>query len=269
MRYKMQSTMLLILWLLGSQVHAADTCMSVPKMDIWVKPSIAFSGDTLMIQGKQVKLIGISAPALQNKHKFYGSGQPLAPQSQTFLNKLIANNGMDVGIVYGKEKVDKFKHLQAYVYFKDGSNAQQRILEAGMAIAMPSAPNTRFVKCLAKAEQVARSKGTGVWGVAKKYPQFHYPIVSSDQLYSQDIGYRIITGKVVKVETLGKHYVINLDTTGIRVPKKYWSNFNYDQLKALEGKQIEVRGFGIQYNQAMFMTINTPYAIDLLANEQN
>lgn len=268
MSYKKQSIILLMLWILGFQAQAADTCMSVPKMDIWLKPSIAKTGDTLIIQGKQVKLIGISAPALKDKQKFYGKGQPLAPQSQTFLNKLIANNGMKVGIVYGKQKVDKFNHLQAYIYFKDGTNAQQRILEAGMAIAMASGPNTRFAKCLAKAEKVARSQGIGLWGVGKKYPQFHYPIVSSDKLYAEDIGYRVITGKVVKVETLGHFYAINLDTTGIRVPKKYWSNFNYDQLKALEGKQIEVRGFGIQYNRAMFVMISSPYAINLLVNEQ-
>jgi len=262
--------LILISFLLSflTSAQAVETCMSVPKMDIWVKPSMASKGDTLIIEGRQVKLIGIAAPAFKDKQKFYAKGQPLAPQSQTFLNRLIANNGMNVGIVYGKQKEDEFHRLQAYVYFKDGSNAQQRILEAGMAIAMPSAPNTRFAKCLAQAEQKARNAQLGLWGVVKKYPQFHYPLVASNKLFMEDIGNRIISGKVVSVKKQGHFYAINLDTTGIRIDQKYWHNFDYAQLEALKGKQIEVRGYAVQYNRAMFVTINTPYAINLLAEQQ-
>lgn len=244
--------------------QAEDASCAADKIDLWTQATFAKDGANLIVQGKLVRLIGINAPAIEKKQKFFGAGQPLAEASQTFLNKLIANNGMEVGLVYDEVKVDKQFRTLAHVYFRDGSNAQKRILEAGMALSAPESPNKLKHACYHKAEQTARNAKIGLWGVSEKYPQLNYPLALSNKLTTSDIGFKIIKGKVVKVDKSGSNYIVNLDTTGIRIPKKNWQYFDYGQLKSLKGKVIEVRGYAIQYKRAMFMTINSPYAIDLL-----
>lgn len=244
--------------------QAEESSCSAEKIDLWTQASFAKDGANLIVQGKLVHLIGIKAPTIEKKQKFFGAGQPLAEASQTFLNKLIANNGMEVGLVYDEVKVDKQFRTLAHVYFRDGSNAQKRILEAGMALSDPESPNNSKNACYHQAEKVARNAKFGLWGVADKYPHLNYPLALSNKLTTSDIGFKIIKGKVVKVDKSSSNYIINLDTTGIRIPEKNWQYFDYRQLKSLKGKEIEVRGYAIQYKRAMFMTINSPYSIDLL-----
>ena len=240
-----------------------DEC-KMPEIDHWAKATFATRGDTLIVQGQLIRLIGVVAPEIEKKQKLLQPGQPLAQVSQTFLNKLIANNEMEVGLVYDEQKRDNAGRTLAHVFFKDGSNATTRILEAGLGIAEATPPNTQFMNCYFAAEQTARNQGIALWGIAKKMPQLHYPIAESTTLYPNDIGYRIIRGKVVKVDKSSTNIIINMDTTGIRVPKKYWKYFDYGDIQDLMDKTIEVRGYAFQYRRAMFMSIESPDDIDLL-----
>ena len=262
------STLSLLLFLalpIATMVNTAnaDDCEAQTPLT-WVKATYAQSGDTVIIQGGRFKLIGTYAPQIPREHKFNTPGQPLAKEAQLFLNKLLANNDMKVGVEYDTIRIDKFNRQLAHLFLEDGTNVQKKMIESGYALAFTSEANTLHQNCYFAAEQVARDNQYQLWDLAAKNPNLHYPIVNSSELRKNDDGFRIIRGKVEKVDKSSNNYIINLDTTGIRIPKQNWKNFDYADLKALAGKEIEVRGIAYFYKGAMFMVIDNPNAINRL-----
>lgn len=248
-------------------VALADDC--APKnISLWAKASFALSGDTLIIQNKRYRLIGIRAPQIEKKQKFYTRGQPLAKQSQDHLNRLLANHDMEVGIEYDQLKQDDFHRGLAHLFIKQKNgtirNLQRMMLASGYALVESSKPNFMHQKCYYRAEKQARRQNRAIWSLVKKYPQLHFPIAPSNQITTQDEGYHIFKGKILLVKKSDNNYILNMDTTGIRVRRADWSSFDFDKLKALEGQTIEARGTGFLYNKAMFVKIQSPYAINKL-----
>ncbi|WP_019557392.1 thermonuclease family protein [Thiomicrorhabdus arctica] len=246
-----------------STLAAEDSC-AADKIDLWTKATYATNGSNLIIQGKRVRLNGLYAPQIERKQKFHTPGEPLAKESQTFFNKLLANNDLEVGVEYDKTKVDEFGRQLVHLFLRDGTNVQQKILESGFAVTRIENGNIKHMKCYFDAEKKARKGGFQLWDYLAKHPESHFPLAKSSELTSQDEGFRIIQGKVLKVEKSSTNYIINMDTTGIRVPKRYWDFFDYSQIKKLKGQTIEVRGQAYLYQGVMFMIIDHPYSIDKL-----
>jgi micrococcal nuclease len=252
-----------ILLLAGKESLANQKCVS-GKIDLWAKATFATTGDTLIINGQSVKLISIRAPSIEKKQKFFQSGQPLSKLSQTQLNKIIANNNLKVGLEFDKNIRNAFGKQQAHAFLEDGRSVQQLLLQSGLVLFAPTDKNDKNIECYRKTEQIARQKNRMLWSLTAKIPQLRYPIAESKSLTTSDIGYRIIRGKVASVSRSKRNIIINLDTTGIRIIKKFWKNFNYRKLQSLKGKVIEIRGYAVQFRRGMYVNITSPYAIDLL-----
>jgi len=258
---------LLILPLFSHLVWAKeDDCQPV-KIDKWVKMDYALSGNK-MLSGNVIYLLnGLYAPLREKKSKFFQKGQPLAKESQTTLNRILADHDLKVGIEYDKVKVDKFLRVRMHGYVKEGDrliSIEKLMLEQGLGLFLPEAENDRHAKCYLQAEADARKNVVGLWAVEQKYPTFHFPLVKSSELALDDIGFRIIQGPIKQVWKTSNNYIINMDTTGIRVRPEDWHRFDFRKVKALEGKTAEVRGYGFIYKQAMYVIIQTPNAINLL-----
>ncbi|WP_172959742.1 thermonuclease family protein [Thiomicrorhabdus aquaedulcis] len=204
-------------------VLAADAC-NTNQVELWVKVSYAISGDTVVIQGQRVRLAGIQAPELERKEKFNTRGEPLAKEAQTFLNKLLANNDLEVGIEYDTTKLDAFNRTMAHLFFKDGTSVQQAMLKAGFAVARTTDDNIKYAQCYYQAEQTARTGQFQLWDFLAKNPAVHYPLVKSSEINREDGGFKIIQGKIEKVSKSGTNYILNMDTTGVRVSKKIGIN---------------------------------------------
>lgn len=247
---------------LSNAANANDCAAKNPLT--WVEATYATSGDSVIIQEGRFRLIGIYAPQIQKTQKFNTPGQPLAKEAQLFLNKLLANNNMKVGVEYDTTKVDKFNRQLAHLFLEDGTNVQQKMIESGFAVAYTTEGNTLHQNCYFKAEKTARDNQYQLWDLATKEPNWHFPLVNSSDIRKQDDGFRIVRGKVELVDRSRNNYIINLDTTGIRIPEQNWPNFDYQQLEKLDGKEIEVRGTSYFYKGSMFMVIDTPNAINLL-----
>lgn len=228
---------------------------------VWAKAEYALSGDTIVVQNQRVRLIGIYAPQKEKKQKFHTPGEPLAKEAQLFLNKLLANNDLDVGLEFDQTQFDNRNRQLAHLFLKDGTSIQQTLLENGYALNRTLYNNTKHAKCYYQAEAKARKGQYQMWDLLAKNPELHFPLINSSELTDQDEGFRIIKGKVHKVDKSSNNYIINMDTTGIRVPKKFWKHFDYSKLKALQGKTIEVRGYAYLYKQVMYIVIKHPYAI--------
>lgn len=257
------------LGLFASSAQANEDNCQMPEIKIWHKATFATRGDSLIVQGQMIRLIGVVAPEIEKKSKLLQPAQPLSVESQTFLNKLLANNEMEVGLVYDKRIRDTAGRTLAHVFLRDGRNVTTEVLAAGMGVAASNPVNIRFADCYFAAEQKARDNGLALWGLSDPTSEFNYPIAESSKLNPEDIGYRIIRGKVVLVEKSSTNIIINMDTTGIRIPLKAWNNFDYSAIENLMGKVIEVRGYGFQYRRAMFVSIESPNDINLLRTALN
>lgn len=245
---------------------AADDC-APEKISVWAKATYALSGDSVIIQNKTFQLIGVRAPQREKKQKFSTRGQPLAKAAQEQLNRLLANHDLDIGVEYDNKKVDGFNRGQLHLFVKqDGSivNLNKLMLESGYALAETSPPNLKHQTCYYQAEAKARAEKKGLWRLTDEYPNVNYPIAPSDKITTDDDGYRIYQGKILKVDRSSKQYILNMDTTGIRIKKAFWPRFDYDKLAALEGKTIEVRGRGAMWKGHMFVWIESPNAINVL-----
>ena len=262
---KIKTTLLLILssFILSSHAYSATNsgCKVNTEDLLWTKAQYAITGDTIIINKQRVKLAGIYAPQIEKKQKWHTPGEPLATESQTFLNKLLANNDLEVGVEFDTTRLDNRNRQLAHLFLKDGTSIQQHMLKSGFALNHTTYNNLKHADCYYKAEQQARNKGYQLWDFLAKNPDRHFPWVASSTLTSEDEGFRIIKGKVLKVEKSSSNYIINMDTTGIRVPKKYWDKFDYRKIEALKGQTIEVRGFAYLYKGAMYIVIKEPFAI--------
>jgi len=263
---KLQTLILLSLGLFSQSFSVyADDC-APENIELWVEASYAISGDSVIIQNKKFKLIGVRAPQRERKQKFSTRGQPLAKESQDRLNKLLANHDLKVGVEYGQKRMDGSKG-QVHLYVKQGDqtvNLNKLMLETGYALAETNAPNLKHQQCYYQAEKQARDQQIALWSLAANQPDLNYPVAVSDKLSRYDDGYRIYKGKILEVDQSSKSYILNMDTTGIRIRKENWKNFNYTQLRKLEGKVIEARGRGAFWNGNMFLWIDSPNAIDQL-----
>lgn len=256
------SLIILMSSLLSLSAFAEDeqSCKIDTSKLLWTKAEYAISGDTLVINKQVVRLIGIHAPKIAKEQKFNNSGEPLAKESQTFLNKLLANNNLEVGVEFDTTRLDNRNRQLVHLFLKDGTSIQQKILESGFAVNRTMYNNLKHAKCYYQAEEKARKGGYQLWDYLAKHPDSHFPLVDSSKLTTQDTGFRIIRGKIVKVDKSSTNYIINMDTTGIRIPKEYWDRFDYNKIKALEGQTIEVRGYAYLYKRVMYMIIKEPYA---------
>ncbi|BBP46980.1 hypothetical protein THMIRHAS_23530 [Thiosulfatimonas sediminis] len=242
---------------------AAEQNCSNFKPDLWVDAQYAINGSTIIIQNQRVHLIGLYAPQIERTYKLHTPGEPLAKQAQNHLNTLLANNDLKIGIVYDQTRANKNRVQQAHIFFKDGSNLNQLMIRAGYAINRTENDNLRYADCYYAAEQEARNQGYQLWDQLQKNPQSHFPLVKSSEIVTEDQGFRIVQGEIKEVLKNGNFYMLNFDTTGIRIPKRVWDKFDYQKLKALQGQTVEVRGYNYLYKGHMYMLVDHPYAFNV------
>lgn len=236
------------------------------KIDIWTEASFASDGDSIIIQNKKYRLIGVKAPRKERKQKFNTPGQPLAKQAQNRLNTLLANHDLEIGVEYDEHKMDAFYRGLVHLYVKQKGklvNLNALMIASGYALAN-SEENKKHQQCYYQAEQFARSEAIALWSLYKNQPELNFPIVESSKITLEDDSFRIYRGKILSVQKSRSNYILNMDTVGIRIRKRHWDNFDYSKLEQLKGKIVEVRGYGFLFNRAMFVKIKSPNSIDLL-----
>lgn len=255
----------LLLGLMPLQALTAQHPSCKPgKIDSWTYARIANSGNQITINNSQFQITGTYAPEMGNPTKRNEPTMPLAKQAQAHLNRLLANNKMRVGIQFDKDKKDAFGRAIAYFFLEDGTNLGAAMLQAGFALHYITPPNSTYLECYTHSENEARAKRKGLWEFSQKFPQVKYPLAISSNLSTEDQGFRIIQGEVRSVSRSKNNYIVNLDTTGIRIQKKFWKHFDFRELQALKGETIEIRGYAFAHQGAMYVVTHHPSAIDKL-----
>ncbi|MBI4972400.1 MAG: thermonuclease family protein [Candidatus Omnitrophica bacterium] len=138
--------------------------------DILVKRVV--DGDTIQLEtGERLRLIGIDTPEMHESQKLerdsQRSGQDkkviqeLGRRAYEFTKNLA--EGKRVSLEFDVERYDKYKRLLAYVYLKDGTFVNAKIVEEGYASLMTIPPNVKYADLFLKLYQEARENRRGLW----------------------------------------------------------------------------------------------------------
>ncbi len=132
----------------------------------------AVDGDTLVLEsGERVRLIGIDTPEMHESKKLYRDAQR-TKQDVTTIQKLGGRayeftkglvEGKRVSLEFDVEKYDRYKRLLAYVYLKDGTFVNAKIVEEGYASLMTYPPNVKYADLFLKLYREARENNRGLW----------------------------------------------------------------------------------------------------------
>lgn len=124
-------------------------------------------GDTVVLaDGTRVRLIGINAPEIENRH--YGHrGEPYGEEAKQTLTLMV--EGKEVDLRDGPEKEDRYHRRLAYLYLQDQNFVNQNLIEAGAAEAYRKFPHP-FLSQFIELEKQARQKKIGMWSVEKHSP---------------------------------------------------------------------------------------------------
>lgn len=129
-------------------------------------------GDTVKLaDGQSVRLIGIDTPEMHDSPKLSRDSQRSGQDIKTIkamgrrayeFTRALAE-GKHVRLEFDVEKRDKYKRLLAYVYLKDGTFLNARIIEEGYASLMTFPPNVKYADLFLKLYQQARENKKGLW----------------------------------------------------------------------------------------------------------
>ena len=113
---------------------------------------------TLRMDNKtyRTRLIGFDAPEMGQ--------EPWGKNAREHLRKMLKDSGWNVSVETDIEKHDKYNRLLVYVWTKDNTFINEKMLADGYAVLFTFPPNTKYVDLFKKAQHNAREKKLGIWG---------------------------------------------------------------------------------------------------------
>ena len=246
------------------------------RIDESVAVSQVVDGDTLRLEdGRLVRLIGINTPELARKGK---PAEPLAEKARKVLQSLLeistspnsSASDINVGLRYGTEQNDRYGRILAHVYLTNGVSAEARMLSAGMAAQIVVPPNTLNRECYRAAERKARQANLGVWNS-------HYRPIPIADVPRQSRGFRLISGKVVRVGESKRSIWLNFpklagegwrEGVAVRISRKDLEYFKSWHPLQLRGKQVVVRGWLFPYKKQLVMQLRHPFALEIKPDDR-
>lgn len=220
-------------------------------------------GDTLKLaDGRSVRVLGINAPELARGNK---PAQPYGQASRSAAQQFVRQADGRVRLGFERERTDHYGRLLAHVYDAKGRSLGAAMLQQGMAAHIAVPPNTVQADCLQPFEQAARTSGLGLWR------DRYWNYAPADQLSPKEGGFRVVSGRVQKVEVNSSVWLELKGNLVVRIARQDWLGFGYtkQQWLSLKGQSVAVRGW-IQVREArqgrkpLVLQVRTPHALQQL-----
>jgi endonuclease YncB( thermonuclease family) len=230
--------------------YALEASCSVNSFDHTATVKQIIDGDTIVLADERhVRLIGINTPEIGRDGRLAEIG---ADQAHDYLSRLLQTNP-EIGLVYDQERTDKYGRTLAHLYLKDGLNIQALLLKRGLATPLVIPPNLSHLDCYEKSSAYAQTRQIGLWALKQYQP------VPVESLSLNDLGYRVISGNVLRVGESRSATWINLARNlALRITKGDMPHFPDNMLGNLTGKNITARGWLYFTNGQFRMQIRHP-----------
>jgi micrococcal nuclease len=121
--------------------------------------------------GQRVRLIGIDTPEMHTSEKLYRQARrsktdiqkimELGRRAYQFTRNLVG--GKRVRIEFDVEKYDKYGRLLGYIYLKDGTFVNAKIVQEGYASLLTIPPNVKYVDLFRELYRESRENNRGLW----------------------------------------------------------------------------------------------------------
>jgi len=192
-------------------------------------------GDTLHLKdGRKVRMLGLNAPELARKGR---PAEPFAEAARRRLQQLVAQSGGRVGLLWGRERQDRYGRALAHVYGASGGNLEARLIAEGLAYQIAVLPNVALVSCQQAAENHARRAGLGLWRRS--------PVLKAEQI--RRAGFALFEGRVSKLQrNRGGLWITLQGQVVLRIAPNILARFDQRLLRQLPGRRIEARGWVVE-----------------------
>lgn len=191
-----------------------------------------YDGDTVRLaDGREVRLLGINTPELKRAER---PGQPYAKAASKFLAGHV-KRGHARFLVVGSERRDRYGRSLGYLLDRDGVSMGSRLVASGLAFWVAQGGDVSHVDCFRQLEAEARLAELGVWGGAYWQP------LQAANLKNQQLGFRIITGRVTQVDQVKVLSFVELDNRLVLRISTSGSDW-----RELLNRSIEVRGWVVR-----------------------
>jgi len=229
-----------------------EPAQSAPRHEYQTVRYVIDGDSVVLVDRRQVRLIGINAPELGKDGK---AAEPAALAARDFLVGLVA--GKRVRVDYESEERDRHGRWLAHLETEDGRSVEQAMLEAGLAFAISIPPNIGQQDRLFRAEQVARRAQRGVWREPYFAPR------EADGLSSTDGGFRFIRGRIARIGRSRTSIYLELAPhISIRVRHVDWLAHFPGKPESWLGASIHARGWIAVHGSRLHMTIGHPRMIE-------
>ena len=239
-------------------VFSNENCVSTHfDEEVYIKKVI--DGDTIILNDERhVRLIGIDTPEIFHDGR---DAQPKAIEARDFLRSMLQENKR-IKLRYDAEPVDKYKRTLAHLYLANGENVQAKILAKGLAVPLNIPPSIELADCYQSKSQQARKQNLGLWSLKNYQP------IDVKDLSNQDSGFRIIRGKVERVNESRSSIWINMENNvAIRIVKSDLKYFDIKQIATFPGQHIEAIGKLYFRNKQHRIRIRYPLDFTIIHND--
>jgi endonuclease YncB( thermonuclease family) len=201
-------------------------------------------GDTLHLAGgEKLRLVGINTPELGRNGR---PDEPLARAARKSLQAQVASGVVWLGDA--EEQRDRHGRLLAYAFNRRGESLSGELIRQGLGFHVAISPNVTWANCLEQAEGQARDSGIGVWSEPAYQP------VAAAQLDPSQSGFVRIRDAVTHVSFKDNGWWLQLGgKVGVRIGKDGQRHFSRNELRQLDGRTVEVRGWLVPRNGSWWM----------------
>ena len=192
-------------------------------------------GDTLHLDGgDSVRLIGVNTPEIGRDGR---ADEPLARDAQKALAGMLGSSPM-VWLQDGEQSRDRYDRRLAYAFDENGASLSGRIIARGLGFHVVVAPNDRYAACLQTQEDLARAGRSGIW----VDPAFAARAVRA--LRPGEGGFARVRDRVTRVSFKENGWWVQMGgKLGVQIDGDARTLFSQKELRALQGREIEVRGW--------------------------
>lgn len=214
---------------IAAVVQAATACRPQGPAQT-VRVAQVLDGDTLILtDGRHVRLIGVNTPELGRNG---AAPEPQANQARAALQRL-TDTGSSLQLYEGIEAQDRYGRTLAHLATADGLLLSEQLIRAGLGYALAVPPNTHLADCLFAAERGARGARKGVWQ--------RMPVRLSEDGVAPEAGFGVWRGRVSSTGRTASGAFLELEKlVFVSLGKGVGGALD---LQALEGRQVEVRGW--------------------------
>jgi endonuclease YncB( thermonuclease family) len=227
----------------------------VDRIDEQVNVRQVFDGDTVLLtDGRKIRLLGINSPELGRDDR---PPEPLAREARLALAALI-KQAAAVGLRYESKRQDHYKRELAHLIINGRINAQQYLLQRGLALAIAVPPNLWQQDCYQQAEDQARTHNRGVWAVD------YFRALDVGRQAPGRGGFQLVSGNVVDVGKTAQWVWLDLaGGVSLRIARDDWQYFSTQNWRQWRHRDIEARGWLYQYRDRWQLRVRHPQNIKI------